>query len=69
MNVGKLQDIAVSYARNRDIPLTRNQCRVIAAEVLRRMEPGESTTTVYADPTGETAVRNVQRAMDRLVPA
>ena len=80
MNVGKLSDIAVAYARDHKVPLTRRQCRIMAADVLRRAEseidrietvrittPDEAHTLQHSDPTGEKAVRNVQNAIDRLV--
>ena len=82
MNVGKLSDIAVAYARDHKVPLTRRQCRIMAAEVLRRTEseidrveniriitPEDAHTLQHSDPTGEKAVRNVQKAIDRLVLA
>lgn len=80
MNVGKLSDIAVAYARDHKVPLTRRQCRIMAADVLRRVESeidrietvrittsDDAHTLQHSDPTGEKAVRNVQNAIDRLV--
>lgn len=79
VNVGELTYIAVAYARDHKVSLTRRQCRTMATDVLRRIEletdrtenvrittPDDAHRMQHSDPTGEKAVRNVQNTINRL---
>ena len=82
VNVGELTYIAVAYARNHQVPITRRQCRTMATEAMRRMDaeherleeirlvtPLAAHRPSHSDPTGEAAIRHVQNLVDQLAAA
>ena len=66
VNVGELTYIAVAYARDHQVPITRRQCRTMATEAMRRMD-AEHERLEVAFPANRGQVTKLPRVPQQQV--